>query len=116
MLENFTTGMALAPAAFDVGSFLSNATSPLKGWGGLLIILMGVVGLIVFAVMTIKKLMASEQNQQQERKWGSLALLLVVSGAFVAGGWNMVSDLGSGGETTIRDLGNGSAVVLELGS
>lgn len=116
MLENYTTGLHLAPAAFDVGSFLENATSTIKGWGGLLIILMGVVGLIVFAVMAIKKLMASEQQQSQEAKWGRLVLLLIVSGGFMAGGWSLVSDLGSGGQTTIRDLGSGSAMVLELDS
>ncbi|WP_278857207.1 hypothetical protein [Kocuria palustris] len=129
MLENFTslapaatavgdsvqtTALTLAPAAFDVGNLLQSATSTLKGWGGLLIILMGVVGLIVFAVLAIKKLMASEQQQTQEAKWSRLVLLLIASGAFVGGGWSLVSDLGSGGETTIRDLGSGTAVVHQL--
>lgn len=115
MLENLTTmalSQSLAVGAWDVGSLLKNATSTLKGWGSLLIILIGVAMLVWAFVLLGKKLMASQQQAQNQAGWPQIILLIIVGGAGMIGGWSLMQDIGSGGKTTVYDLGNGAAFLL----
>lgn len=107
------TGSVLPTAAWDLGSFLDNATGTIQGWGGSLLILLGCVGVIWGGVLLIMKLTASPQKEQQQAGWGKIALLILVGGALFTGGFEIIRTISSGGETTIRDLGEGSIVLLQ---
>ncbi len=96
-------------AAWDLTSFLENAKGQIQAWGGALLMLLGAAGLIWGAVLLLKKLM-SPQNSQQSG-WGTIAMLILVGGALGTGGWNLISAVGSGGQTTIEELGGGTVIV-----
>lgn len=98
----------LSPAAWDVGTFLSNATKVIQRWGGLLIMLIGTAMLIWAAVKVGQKLMAGPQSQGQQTGWGGILLLVIVGGGLAGGGWSLMNTLGSGGKKSILDLGNGA--------
>lgn len=104
----------LPTAAFDIGTFLKNATSTLQGWGVSLLILLGCVGIVWAGVLLILKLTASPQKEQQQAGWGKIALLLLVGGALFTGGFNIVQTVSSGGQRSIEDLGRGTIVVSEV--
>ena len=109
----FVNGLGhwLPAAAWDLGSFLQNAKSQVQLWGGLLLMLMGVVGLIWGGVMLIRKLISGPQGGGQQHGWGSIALLILVGGALGTGGWQLISQVGSGGQQTIEDLGGGTVIM-----
>lgn len=92
--------------AWDFGSFLKNATKTAKTWGSAAIILVGVVLLIWGAIMAGKRFMGGQQ--QQGPGWGKIAAMVIVGGAFMAGGFSLISTIGSGGKKTLLDLGGGS--------
>lgn len=98
-------------AAWDLGSFLTNARTAIQTWGGLLLMLLGAVGLVWGGVLLVKKLMASPQQAGQEAGWGKIALLFLVGGGLASGGWALVNMIGSGGQRTITQLGNGTILL-----
>lgn len=97
------------PMAWDLGSFLQNATSTLKKWGGYLIILIGVV-MVVWSVVMIARGLISHGKTQVS--WPVAIILLILGGAFMAGGFSFVEKIASGGKQTIEDLGNGTILML----
>lgn len=97
------------PMAWDLGSFLQNATSTLKTWGGYLIILIGVV-MVVWSVVMIARGLISHGKTQVS--WPVAIILLILGGAFMVGGFSFVSNIASGGKKTIEDLGNGTILML----
>lgn len=97
------------PMAWDLGSFLRNATSTLKTWGGYLIILIGVV-MVVWSVVMIARGLISHGKTQVS--WPVAIILLILGGAFMVGGFSFVADIASGGKQTIEDLGNGTILML----
>lgn len=99
------TGLFSTLMAWDLTSFLNNATSQLKVWGGALIILLGVVMIVVGIVQLAKGLISHGKTQVN---WLIVAALVIVGGALVAGGWTLVANIASGGKKTIEDLGNSS--------
>src|SRR5690606_16448886 len=101
-------------AAWDIGTFLENANDTIKGWGGGLLALLGVVGLIGGGVLLIKKLMANPQTASQQAGWGTIALLIIVGGALSATGFNLIYTIGQGGQKTIEDLGGGTVILHQL--
>ncbi|MFJ5740102.1 hypothetical protein [Streptomyces microflavus] len=105
------TQASLPSAAWDMTSFLQNAKFQAQIWGGLLLMLLGVVGLIWGGVLLIRKLMANPQSANQLPGWGTIALLILVGGALATGGWSLISMIGSGGQQTITDLGGGTVIV-----
>lgn len=109
--------LASPTAAWDLMSFLQNAKSYIQSAGGALLMLLGAVGLVWGGVLLIKKLMGNPQTSQQTG-WGTIVLLILVGGALGTGGWNLISTVGSGGQTTIMELGGGTAIVqpYDLGS
>lgn len=109
---NVANVMALA---WDLGTFLQNATSTLKTWGNYLIILIGVV-MIIVAVYQIAKGLISH-GRGQPTNWFVAILLLIIGGALMVGGFTWVSGIAEGGKQTIDDLGNGSGsggIILPL--
>lgn len=103
----------LPTAAWDIGTFLENATTTIQGWGASLLILLGCVGIIWGGVLLILKLTASPQKEQQQAGWGKIALLILIGGGLFTGGFELMSTVSSGGEKTIKDLGTGTVVVQE---
>ena len=92
----------LAPAAWDLASFLTNAASYVKIIGGGALILMGIAALVWGGILLLKKLMGGQQNQDS---WVKIILLIIIGGAISVGGFAMVFTIGSGGKKTIEDLG-----------
>lgn len=96
-------------AAWDLMSFLQNAKSYIQTAGGALLMLLGAVGLVWGGVLLLKKLMGNPQTSQQTG-WGTIVLLILVGGALGTGGWNLISTIGSGGQTTVMQLGGGTVI------
>lgn len=88
--------------SWDLTSFLSNATEQVKTWGGSFLMLVGVVGVIWAAFQIISGLMSQGKKQVS---YGTNAILLLVSGALVATGLDLVLEISKGGQQTIQDLG-----------
>lgn len=89
--------------AWDIGTFLQNATNTLKEWGNYFIILIGVV-MVVVAVYQIAKGLISHGKTQTN--WFVAAGLLLVGGALMVGGFTWVAGIAEGGKKTIDDLGS----------
>lgn len=94
----------LPSASWDLLSFLENATEYVSGAGGALLALMGTAGVVWGGVLLIKKLMASQQDQTS---WVKILGLILIGGALMVGGFSLISQIASGGQTTIEDLGGG---------
>lgn len=104
-LTNEAIVMAAGGRGWDLTSFLTSATASIKGWGSLALILIGVVGIIIFAFKIWKGLTASQQSQPP--RWGLWIVGLIFSGALSITGITLVSDIAAGGAQTIEDLGSG---------
>lgn len=94
---------------FDITTFLTNATSTLKGWGGLVIVLIGVV-MVIVSIFKIASGLISHGKKQVN--WVVAILLLIIGGAFIAGGWSFVYGIAAGGKKTIDELGDGTGGVI----
>ncbi len=97
-------------ATFDIEKFLSNSTSKLKLWGGLLLILIGVIMMIVAVVKVASGLISHGKKQVS---WVVCIIMFILGGAlcsFAAGdaAWSWVQGIAEGGKQTIDDLGGGS--------
>ena len=91
------------PNAWDIGTFLQNSTKTIKQWGSYLIILIGVVMVIASVWQIAKGLIA---HGKANTNWAVAILLLIIGGAFMAGGFAFMQQIASGGKKTIEDLGN----------
>lgn len=100
----------LPTAAWDLKSFLENAKSYVQTVGGVLLMLLGAAGLVWGGVLLIKKLMGNQQ-QSHQHGWGQIVMLILIGGALGTGGWRFMSTVGSGGQTTIEELGGGTIIV-----
>lgn len=94
--------------AWDITTFLTNATTTLKSWGSLLMILIGVV-MVIVAIWQIATGLIS--HGKKPTNWFVAILLLLVGGALAAfsgnAAWDWVSSIAAGGKKTIDDLGGG---------
>lgn len=97
--------------AWDLGTFLQNATETIKTWGNYLIILIGVIMVIISVYQIAKGLMS--HGKGQPTNWFVAAALLIVGGAFMVGGFTWVSGIASSGKDTIDDLG-GAGTILPM--
>ncbi|MFC4048396.1 hypothetical protein ACFOY4_01760 [Actinomadura syzygii] len=100
----------LPTAAWDLRSFLENAKSYVQTVGGVLLMLLGAAGLVWGGVLLVRKLMGNQQQSHQQG-WGQITMLILVGGALGTGGWQLISTVGSGGQTTIEELGGGTVIV-----
>lgn len=91
---------------WDLTTFLGNATTQLKTWGGLLMVLLGVV-MVIVAIWQISKGLISHGKTQTN--WFVAIALLLLGGALAGLGgdaaWGWVSGIAAGGKQTIDDLG-----------
>lgn len=97
--------LALSPAAWDLVSFLKGTGNYAQIAGGALLVLLGIIGVVWGGVLAVRKLMGGQQNNDS---WIKIAALIIVGGAFLAGGWTFILMLSSGGQKTITDLGAGA--------
>lgn len=105
ILDNIAASvMANVPAAWDIGSFLQNATKTIQKWGGYFIALIGVI-MVLAAVYQIGKGLISH-GKGPGPNWAVAIALLLIGGAFLAGGFEFVHKIAEGGTKTINDLGN----------
>lgn len=102
--------MGIGPTAtFDIEKFLTNSASKLKQWGGLLLILIGVIMMLV-AVCKVASGLISHGKKQVS--WVVCIVMFILGGAlcsFAAGpdAWNWIQNIAQGGKQTIDDLGGG---------
>jgi len=112
-IENAAGGTSvpsLPGGAWDIISALSNA----KDWGtiagGAFITLLGLAVVIVGIVFLVKKLIGNG-NGGNEKGWLLIIAMIVVGGALLYGGINLVLNIAEGGKTTVEELGGGFAVI-----
>lgn len=94
--------------AWDITSFLTNSATQLRTWGGLIMILIGVIMIIVAVYQIATGLMSHGKKQTN---WVVAILLLLIGGALASfaganDAWNWVGNIAEGGKTTIDDLGS----------
>jgi hypothetical protein len=94
----------LPAGAWDLKSFIDNTSDYVKVVGGALLMLMGTVALIAGGIFGLTKLFGNQQHGQG-KKWWQIGALILLGGAFAAGGFSLISTIGSGGQKTIEDLG-----------
>lgn len=99
----------LLPAQWDLENFLNNANDYAVLIGGAFLTLLGTVAVIYGGYLLIKKLMAGQQNQDS---WVKIVLLIIIGGALMVSGFMLISEIATGGEQTIRDLGGGMLLPL----
>lgn len=97
-------GSHLSSAGWDLATFLTSAKTYLTTIGGGAISLAGLAGLIWGGILLFKKLMSGQQDQTA---WSKIILLIILGGAFLTGGIVLLTKIGSGGQTTITQLGGG---------
>ena len=88
-------------ANWDIGTFLANATDTIQGWGGLFLMLIGVVMIIVAGYKIATGLM----SDNKQVSWFKVVVLLIVGGVLAFGGYEILSDAASMGKHTIDELG-----------
>lgn len=98
-LQNFANTMS----GWSINNFLTNLNKNLNLWGGLLIVVVGLVMVIVAVVKIAKGLMSSGRGQTN---WVLNIVLFFIGGALAfGGGWSLVRGISQGGSDTLNDLG-----------
>lgn len=103
-MDSYMQGLA----AWDLGSFFGNAANYAKTVGGGFLTLMGVIALIMGGYRLVNKLM---NPQKEQTGWVMIGALILVGGALMVGGINIIITIGSGGQQTVNDLGGGIAML-----
>lgn len=107
-LLNLGSKAQLNLAQWDLRSFFENAGDYARVIGGGFLALLGVIGVIYGGYLLIKKLMAGQQNQDS---WVKIAALIIIGGALMATGANLIFTIARGGQRTIEDLGSGMVLL-----
>lgn len=116
----FYSGLAqfnAIPGAWDLTNFLKNGASSVRGWLQLALVGIGVVLVGIMGFHLARKLLASPQSAQQTMSWAKIIAGIMVGGALMTSGFTLLSDVASGGQKTITDLGNGNgggAVIVSM--
>ncbi len=104
----------LALAEWDFGSLLDNSKDKATIWGGSILALAGIIGLVAGGFFGIRKLIASPQSQNQQRSWGVIVGLVVLGGSLLFGGLDLLLNISHGANTTISELGGGTILPAML--
>lgn len=94
-----------ATDTLSISNLLSNGAKTLTGWGGWIIVILGLAALLVAGVMTFRGL----TSQKAQTSWGKVIILYVVAGVFLFGGISGVMDLSEGANNTIKALSAGNS-------
>lgn len=97
--------------AWDVFSFLQNASETMKKWVGAFVILLGII-LIGFGVWKIFWSLAN--HGKGPSNYGVAIVMIILGGALAVGGWAFVFDIAQGGRDTIYDLGGQNPILSML--
>lgn len=100
---NLTNAM---PMAWDLGTFLDNATKTLTNWGGLLFILLGVVCIIIGIYKIVKGLITHGQNGQPVNWLVAIGLIILGGVLVTTGSFGFIQGIAEDQKKTIEDLGN----------
>ena len=107
-----TLGSGLV-ADWDLISAINNSKNYAATFGGAFVGLIG-IAVIIWAVFQLGlKIIGSEKGRQTS--WFMVIAGIVVGGALVYGGWQLIMSVAQGGHQTINDLGGGTILPLLLG-
>lgn len=107
-----TLGSGLV-ADWDLISAIQNSKNYTATFGGAVVGLIGFV-IIIWAVFQLAlKITGSEKGRQTS--WFMVIFAIVVSGAMIYGGWQLIMSVAQGGHQTINDLGGGTILPLLVG-
>lgn len=91
-------------SGWSVNNFLTNLNKNLSMWGGMLIVVVGLVMVIVAVIKIAKGLMSGGRSGQTN--WVLNIVLFFLGGALAfGGGWSLVQGISQGGSDTLNDLG-----------
>lgn len=107
-----TLATQLPGAEWDLASFFDNAKGYLTIIGGGLISLLGLAVVIWAAVLIAKKFFGGQNGQQES--WFKIIAMILIGGALMTGGIVLISNIASGGQKTIEDLGGGFILLSGL--
>jgi len=102
----------LAPAAWDIVSFLGNAQNYGALIGGGVISLLGLITIIIAGVFTFQKFLGN--GQREAKSWVLIVVMIIIGGAMLTGSITLLMSIASGGQKTIEELGGG-IILLSLG-
>lgn len=105
MMSTILNVPIFAANGWTLENFLNNAFKKLKGWGGILVTIIGIVMLVAGIYQVAKGLISHGKTQVS---W-PIAIILILLGAALAfaGVWGLMSDIGTGARGTIESLGEG---------
>lgn len=107
-----STISTLPAGDWDLVSAVGNATNYGKLLGGGIIGLLGVILLIVATVFIFKKLTGNGQGN--EKSWVIIVVMILIGGAMSFGGYTLISQVASGGQKTVQELGGGFIVLKSV--
>lgn len=92
---------------FDILKFLNNTGKYVEQIASVLMMLIGIILIIVSIVQIAKGLAGGGRGQVN---WVSSIACLLVGGALLFGGWQLVAAVASSGADTLSELGGGQAI------
>ena len=103
------------PLAWDLGTFLNNATKTLTSWGGLLFILLGVVCIIIGIYKIVKGLITHGKNGQPVNWLVAIGLIILGGVLVTTGSFGFIQKIAEDQKTTIEKLGGATILPLLFG-
>lgn len=95
--------LAYTMSGWSINNFLNNLNENLSKWGGMLVVVVGLVMVIVAVIKIAKGLMGGGRAQTN---WVLNIVLFFLGGALAfGGGWSLVQGISKGGSDTLNDLG-----------
>lgn len=92
----------LMSSKWDVTTFLNNLKGSIVNWGGIVIAIIGAI-MIIYGAYVAWMCLKNKGNRQHS--WLTAILLILIGGAFFAGGFALLREIGEGGKATLDNLG-----------
>lgn len=104
---------------WDIDSLLGGLNTTLRTWGGVFVVVVGLIMVIVAVIKIAKGLISHGKTQTN---WVINIILFFLGGALCfGGGWDLVAGISEGGDKTLQTIGEKgkeapktSAIVLQL--
>lgn len=101
------TSSAASYGAWDINALLNGLNSTLRQWGGLFVVIVGLVMVIVAVIKIAKGLISHGKSQTN---WVINIVLFFVGGALCfGGGWDLIQGISQGGDATLQQIGEAGA-------